>query len=158
MFRVPFIDHWEVVITGKGFINELAKAHDSELSAQDAVADVLQTEFTMGPSIKYDPYHVGVIGTTMTRNLAARFDDIYDEISAVSEEVIRDGSFSGDSEEGMCTALSMVCLLILFITQDWVSVPVFAAVSNIITRTSNRFFVGLPLCSYNLDRLGTYYK
>lgn len=90
MFRVPFLDHWEVVVTSKKIINELAQAHDNDLSAIDAVADVLQTEFTMGPSIKYDQYHVGVIGSTMTRNLVARFDDVYDEIACSCEDVIRD--------------------------------------------------------------------
>lgn len=88
MFRVPFLDHWEVVVSGKKYINELAQAPASDLSAIDAVADVLQTEFTMGPTIKYDQYHIGVIGSAMTRNLVARFDDVYDEITSAFEEVI----------------------------------------------------------------------
>ncbi|KAG6856475.1 hypothetical protein H0H87_004054 [Tephrocybe sp. NHM501043] len=132
MFRVPFIDHWEVVVTGKKYINELAQARDDDLSVQDAVADVLQTEFTMGPPIKYDQYHVGVIGLTMTRNLAARFDDVYDEIASASDDFIQ-GKTTDDSEE-------------------WVSVPVFEAIGNIITRTSSRLFVGRPLCN-NADYL-----
>ncbi|KAF8961742.1 cytochrome P450 [Flammula alnicola] len=126
MFRVPFLDHWEVVVTGKKFINELAQAHDDDLSVTDAVADVLQTEFTMGASIKYDQYHVGVIGSTMTRNLVARFDDVYDEIACACEDVIHDRTKEDSAE--------------------WVSVPVFDAVIRIIARTGNRLFVGLPLC------------
>jgi hypothetical protein len=59
MFRVPFLDHWEVVVSGTQLVNELSKASDDDLSVIDAVADVLQTEFTMGESIKYDQYHVG---------------------------------------------------------------------------------------------------
>ncbi|KAG6909195.1 hypothetical protein DXG01_001709 [Tephrocybe rancida] len=126
MFRVPFIDHWEVVVTGKKLINELAQAHDDDLSVIDAVADVLQTEFTMGASIKYDQYHVGVIGSTMTRNLVARFDDVYDEIASACEDVIQERA-KGESGE-------------------WISVPAFDAVINVIARTGNRLFVGLPLC------------
>lgn len=30
---------------------------------------------------------------------------------------------------------------------EWVSVPVFDAVLNVIARTGNRLFVGLPLCT-----------
>ncbi|KAG6808415.1 hypothetical protein H0H92_004233 [Tricholoma furcatifolium] len=128
MFRVPFLDHWEVVVTGKKYINELAQAHDDDLSVIDAVADVLQTEFTMGPSIKYDQYHVGVIGSTMTRNLVARFDDVYDEIACAFEDVISERG-KGESTE-------------------WVSIPAFDAVINVVARTGNRLFVGLPLCRH----------
>ncbi|KAG6887515.1 hypothetical protein C0995_014711 [Termitomyces sp. Mi166 len=128
IFRVPFLDHWEVVVTGKKLINELAQARDDDLSVIDAVADVLQTEFTMGPSIKYDQYHVSVIGSTMTRNLVARFDDVYHEISCAFEDVIRSKEVGDDYE--------------------WVSVPAFDAVINIVARTGNRLFVGLPLCRH----------
>ncbi|KAF8904069.1 cytochrome P450 [Gymnopilus junonius] len=54
----------------------------------------------------------------MTRNLVARFDDVYDEITCACEEVFT----------------------------EWVSVPVFDAVIHIVARTGNRLFVGLPLC------------
>ncbi|KAJ7250589.1 cytochrome P450 [Mycena rebaudengoi] len=126
MFRVPFLDHWEVVLSGTQLINELSKASDDDLSVIDAVADVLQTEFTMGPSIKYDQYHVGVIGSTLTRNLVALFDDVYDEIAISCEEVM--------AAKGQKKA------------DGWVSVPLFDTVIDIIARTGNRLFVGLPLC------------
>ncbi|KAG6856473.1 hypothetical protein H0H87_004052 [Tephrocybe sp. NHM501043] len=132
VFRVPFLDHWEVVITGKKYINEIAQARDDDLSVNDPVAEVLQTEFTMGASIKHDRYHVGVIGSTMTRSLVSRFGDIYDEISSACEDAIQDQGKS-DSE-------------------GWVSVPAFDAVINIVARTSTRLFVGLPLCR-NADYL-----
>ncbi|KNZ74014.1 hypothetical protein J132_08668 [Termitomyces sp. J132] len=124
MFRVPFLDHWEVVVTEKKFINELAQAQDKDLSVIDAVADVLQTEFTMGHSIKYDQYHVGVIGSTMTRNLVARFDDVYDKISCACKDTIHYKDMRN---------------------YDWVSIPAFEATLNIVSRTGNRLFVGLPL-------------
>lgn len=131
-------------MSGTKFINELAQAHDDDLSVIDAVADVLQTEFTMGPSIKYDQYHVGVIGSTMTRNLIARFDDVYDEISSACEDVLSDRN-KGDCR--MVKLPSVECLTDhVFAAAEWISVPAFDAVIQIVTRTGNRLFVGLPLC------------
>jgi hypothetical protein len=132
-------------VTSKKFINELAQAHDDELSATDAVADVLQTEFTMGPSIKYDQYHVGVIGSTMTRNLIARFDDVYDEIACSCEDVIRDRT-KGDCRVIKLHSSGFVTNNTFFVAVEWISVPAFDAVIQIIARTGNRLFVGLPLC------------
>ncbi|KAJ7695419.1 cytochrome P450 [Mycena rosella] len=126
MFRVPFLDHWEVVVSGTQLVNELSKASDDDLSVIDAVADVLQTEFTMGESIKYDQYHVGVIGSTLTRNLVAQFDDVYDEIAVSCEDVME---AKGEKK-----------------ADGWVSVPLFDTVIDIVARTGNRLFVGLPLC------------
>lgn len=41
---------------------------------------MFQTDYTMGPPLHYDPYHNSTIRTSLTRNIAPRFDDIRDEI------------------------------------------------------------------------------
>lgn len=140
-------------MTSKKIINELAQAHDDDLSVIDAVADVLQTEFTMGPSIKYDQYHVGVIGSTMTRNLVARFDDVYDEIACSCEDVIRDRT-KGDCRVTKLHSSRFVTNNTFFVAVEWISVPAFDAVIQIIARTGNRLFVGLPLCTFFFWQIG----
>ncbi|KAJ3859187.1 cytochrome P450 [Lentinula novae-zelandiae] len=123
LFRVPFLDHWEVVVSDPKLIKDLAYASNEELSAIDAVADVLQTEFTMGHSIKYDRYHINVIGSTLTRNLVPCFMDIHDELTSAFIDVLPSQRMD-----------------------DWVQVVLFDAVMDIVARTGNRLFVGLPLC------------
>ncbi|KAG6856477.1 hypothetical protein H0H87_004056 [Tephrocybe sp. NHM501043] len=129
MFRVPFLDHWEVVITGKQFITELGQAPDDDLLVS---GDIMQTEYTMGPPLFYDQYHVPIIKSTMTRNLVARFDDVYDEIVSACEDFIH-----GEGQRN---------------SEGWISVPAWDAVAHITARVTNRLFVGLPLCR-NLDYL-----
>ncbi|CAA7260277.1 unnamed protein product [Cyclocybe aegerita] len=91
-------------------------------SVLEAVAELVQLDYMIGRPIRIDPYHVAVVRTTLTRNIGIRFSDILDEISTAFSEVIPAG-------EG-----------------EWTSVPVIEAAVKIICSSSNRLFVGLPLC------------
>lgn len=37
-------------------------------------------EYTFGLSVQNDPYHISTVRSPLTRNLAAKFDDLKDEI------------------------------------------------------------------------------
>lgn len=152
---MPFIDHWEVVVSDRTLINELAQARDDQLSAEDPVADVLQTEFTMGPEVKYDQYHVQVVGRTLTRNLAARFEDVYDEIGCAFEDLVPLPAREWGSESKAGRSTSLFCDLFFLggvtlgadsCALEWTSVRAFDMVIRVIARTGNRLFVSLPLC------------
>ncbi|KAF5382325.1 hypothetical protein D9757_008448 [Collybiopsis confluens] len=121
-FKVPLPDGWHVLVSGKDMIDDIKKANDSDLSFQEAITETLQTDYTMGLAARIDPYQVDVVRTPLTRNLAAKFDDLRDEIQAAFGDEI-------SAKES-----------------EWIKVPMLFTVMKIVSRTSNRYFVGLPLC------------
>jgi len=48
----------------------------------------LESDYTLGPEIRLDPYHTEVVRSAVTGNLAACFLDIIDEIVAAFSELI----------------------------------------------------------------------
>ena len=49
---------------------------------------MIQTDYTLGPEIRLEPYHVPVVRTSLTRNIAIRFAEIKDEITAAFDDYI----------------------------------------------------------------------
>ncbi|KAJ7736199.1 cytochrome P450 [Mycena maculata] len=74
------------------------------------------------PAVSQNPYHHGVIRSSLTRNLGKCFPDIHDE---------RDRAFNET--------------LSLYGT-DWRLVPILPTILTVITRTSTRLFVGPQIC------------
>ncbi|PBK59012.1 cytochrome P450 [Armillaria solidipes] len=120
-FKVPLLDQWMIVVSGPEKINDIRKSSTEQLSFMDASVDLLQMDYTIGRSIGADPYHVDVIRGALTRNIAACFADVQDEIRAAFIDHIP-------------------------MTEDWIEVPAYQVALQIICRASNRMFVGLPLC------------
>ncbi|KAF9255979.1 cytochrome P450 [Marasmius fiardii PR-910] len=120
-FKVPLLDHWLVVVCGTKMTDDIRKAADDQLSSAEAFAEMLQTDITMGKSLRADPYQIGVILNALTKNIPARFADVHDEMKTAFSDLIPPG-------------------------EEWVKVPVLKTVLNIVCRTTNRLFVGLPLC------------
>ncbi|KAK7031683.1 cytochrome P450 monooxygenase 51 [Favolaschia claudopus] len=120
-FRIPIVDRWSVLVSGKQLIEDIANAREEELSFHKSTNEFLQTRYTLGRGCERDPYHPAVIRTSLTRNVGQRFPDLRDEI---------------------------VCSLADLIPQsdDWTPVAAYDTMLQVICRTSNRFFVGLPLC------------
>ncbi|KAJ3904615.1 cytochrome P450 [Lentinula edodes] len=121
-FKVPLPDRWEVIVSGKQMMEDIKKASDLDLSFIEAVGETMQSDYTLGLPARVDTYQVEVVRTPLTRNLAARFDDLRDEIRAAFADEIP----AKDTE--------------------WMKVPMLYTVMKIVSRTSNRYFVGLPLC------------
>lgn len=40
----------------------------------------LQLDYTLGREVTWNPYHVNVVRTSLTRNILAQFDDMYYEM------------------------------------------------------------------------------
>ncbi|KAF8574245.1 cytochrome P450 [Ramaria rubella] len=120
-FRVPKMNHWQVIVCGEKLIDELRKAPDTILSFHDAANENLATEYTMGRDVTSDPYHVEVTRTHLTRNLAQLYPAMREELVPAFEENIP-------------------------VTDDWTSVTVLEAAMKIVSRVSNRIFVGAPTC------------
>lgn len=74
--------------------------------------------------IEHRPTHETIIRRDLTRQLGVLVDDVMEEIIAGFDR------FWGND------------------TEDWKQVNVYDTVEQIIARTSNRVFIGLPLCTY----------
>ncbi|KAI0072328.1 cytochrome P450 [Panus rudis PR-1116 ss-1] len=120
-FKVPELFRWHVVVTGRKLIEDLRRAGSDELSFNEASADFIAVDFTLGPAIHQNTYHVGVIKNQLTRSIALLLPEIKDEVQAAFSDLIPP-------------------------TDDWVKVPALNTIMKIISRTSNRTFVGLPKC------------
>ncbi|KAJ7068908.1 cytochrome P450 [Mycena belliarum] len=122
MFRVALIDRWSVLVSGKQLVEEIAYAREEDLSFHQSTNEFLQTGYTLGRGIERDPYHPTVIRTSLSRNVGNRFPDVRDEI--------------------VCSLSELLPLT----DDEWMAVPAYDTMMQVICRTSNRFFVGLPLC------------
>ncbi|KAK0230002.1 cytochrome P450 [Armillaria nabsnona] len=118
IYKVPLLDSWTVVVSGAERINDIRKASVEELAPFARTEDA---DYTFGSFTRLDPYHIGVIRGALTRNIASCFADVQDEIKAAFNDNIP-------------------------ITEDWVEIPAYDTIVQIVCRVSNRMFVGLPLC------------
>ncbi|KAL1748267.1 cytochrome P450 [Schizophyllum fasciatum] len=122
-FRVPLMDSWTVVVSGRRLIDELRAAREDELSFRHAAEEVFQMKYTFGLTLDHHNSALKVVQSDVTRNIGSSFADIYDEIETAFDDVIafNDG-------------------------EDFCTVNAHDAVMPIVNRVGNRYFVGLPLC------------
>ncbi|KAH8828952.1 cytochrome P450 [Flagelloscypha sp. PMI_526] len=122
VFKIYTSLGWQLYAGGHARLADAKKAADDELSAQFGINDAFQAEFTMGPEVAWDPNHsIAAIRGPLTRNIAK----IYPEMR----------------EETIASATDHIPL-----TEDWTEVPVVDVLMRMVSRISNRVFVGLPLC------------
>ncbi|CAK5266785.1 unnamed protein product [Mycena citricolor] len=122
VFRIPRRWRWDYVVTGPQRIKEVSGAPSEVLSFNDGSGETIQAKYTMGADLLNNAYHALAVRTSLTRNLGKVFPEVRDEIECAIDEV--------------------------FALQDdeWKLVPVMSSLMKVVARTSNRLFVGLPLC------------
>ena len=99
-------------------------------------------KYSVGSRTNDEPFHITAVRSPVTRNLVSRFDDIRDEIVESFKEYIPLTEGKLEQKEAYTNGyLSHIYL-------DWTSVPAYDTLMHIVCRTSNRYFVGLPLCEY----------
>jgi cytochrome P450 len=104
-------------------INWIINQPDNVLNADETHKDSLQSDYTFpNPHVVTQPLHHDTIRSDLTRQLGALTTDIMDELAAAFDEI-----WGSD-------------------TTEWKEVCPFETMKVIIGRTSNRIFVGLPLC------------
>ena len=87
--------------------------------------DNLQTDYTFSdPVIVRHAHHEQIVKTDLTRQLGNLTSGIMDELGAGFDETWG------------------------FDASNWKEIGVFTNMMRIIARTSNRIFVGLPLCTF----------
>ncbi|TFK29185.1 cytochrome P450 [Coprinopsis marcescibilis] len=125
-FKIPTLmtgDRWLIVVSGKQMIEEVRKAPEDKLSFKEVGFELIQTDYVFGSkAARVDPYHIEVVRGPMTRGFPSRFADIKDEIVE---------SFTDHMPAK---------------PDEWTRIAVSDALLPIVARTSNRLFVGLPLC------------
>ncbi|EAU81533.2 cytochrome P450 [Coprinopsis cinerea okayama7 len=125
VFKVPTImtaNRWLIVGAGADVADEFKRASEEELSFYDATFELFQRDFILGdlgPPVRKNRYHIDVIRGPLTRGLPLRFEDLKDEI---------------ETSVGVFIPL----------TEDWAPIQVYGKLLHIVSRTTNRIFVGLP--------------
>jgi hypothetical protein len=156
------MDRWMVVLTGPELVEELRKIPDDKLSFDHAMRDVcilyylfpidtidlhvrkntqiLQVKYTFGIEAQTHPYHVNVLQGQLKRKLGDIFPDIHREICQTFEEILH------ASELGEHYFLTVLRIRSNCNPIGWAGIPAYSAVMKATCRTSNRVFVGLPVC------------
>ncbi|KAF7345271.1 Cytochrome P450 [Mycena sanguinolenta] len=130
-FKVALANRWLVLLSGQRLIEDIRKADDS-LSFADSAKVMLQSEYTIGYEQLHDPFQMNVVRTALTRNIAACFPVIREEIAAAFEDLIP-------------------------AKDEWISVPAMQTILPIVTRVSNRVFIGLLCRDPDYIKLTTQY-
>jgi hypothetical protein len=111
-------------------VNWIINQPDHVLSVEEPHIESLQSDYTFSdPYIVRNPTHHMVISRDLTRQLGNLTEDIFDELATSIDEQL-----GSDSTQ-------------------WKEVSVFETVMQVVARTSNRIFVGLPLCKLVPDNL-----
>ncbi|KAJ6487829.1 cytochrome P450 [Mycena sanguinolenta] len=130
-FKVALANRWLVLLNGRTLIDDFRKADDS-LSVAEATNSTLHLEHTMGHEQHHDSYQIAVIRSAMTRNIGACFPVIRGEVVAAFEDLIP-------------------------AKDDWISVPAMQTILPIVSRVSNRFFIGLECRDPDYIKITTQY-
>ncbi|KAH8686129.1 cytochrome P450 [Tricladium varicosporioides] len=121
-FILPGLDR-SMLLVPASQIKWIVDQADSVLDSGAMQREVLQSDWTLlDPLMAQNPIHEGVVRRDLTRSLSGLIPEIVEEL----EGAISDGWGSD--------------------TQRWNDVVVFETMMKVVARTSNRIFVGSPLC------------
>jgi len=100
----------------------------------EPMTEFLQPEYTLNLLNIKDEYHTDVIRSKLTRNIAATFSEVREELIMAMDDLI-------PTHE-----------------DEWVKVPILESLQRVICRATNRIFVGVPLCrDYDYQTLNLTY-
>ncbi|KAH9066646.1 cytochrome P450 [Lactarius vividus] len=119
VFKIAAFRRWMVLASGPELVEDIRKAPDDVLSVK---ASMTEFEYTLGLLETDSGYHTGIIRSKLTRNIEVIFQDVRDELIRSLDASI---PVHGD---------------------DWLKVPVLETIQRVVCATSNRVFVGSPLC------------
>ncbi|KAF8736329.1 hypothetical protein AX14_000503 [Amanita brunnescens Koide BX004] len=120
-FKLPTMTKWMIVASGSRYVDDIRNASEEYLSLHEALIQIESLDLTIGPEIHH-PFHINVVRNALTRNIRPKFADVQDEISAAFADYIH-----SDKEN------------------EWIKVKAYSTMMDIVSRSSNRVFVGLPL-------------
>ncbi|KAH8103294.1 cytochrome P450 [Cristinia sonorae] len=121
LFKIAMADQWLVVVAGHSQLEELKQMTDDQISSYGGIDELLSATYILGSEVVANPYHMPLVHAKLTRNLSEFHGTIKEEMWTAFDDIV------GSSDE-------------------WTSLPALETVLAIVARTSNRVFVGLPLC------------
>ncbi|KZT23027.1 cytochrome P450 [Neolentinus lepideus HHB14362 ss-1] len=122
-FKVPILDRWMVVVSGKKLSDELRAAPDDIFSLDLALVDMLHLDFVFGTKVYLNPIHTTLIQTKMTKSIQALTPELHDECITAFEQYMP-----------------------LTDSKEWTAIPCLETGRQLSTRINNRILVGAPLC------------
>ncbi|KAJ6262045.1 hypothetical protein Dda_2848 [Drechslerella dactyloides] len=122
VFQVAMLERMLVVVTTQELINEVSNADPAELSFYSTIDSDFQVTYTMSRPVLNHVWHLPYIQDKLTKKLMKSIDLMQDEI------VNACGLFLGHTKG------------------ETIQVNVMETFLDILTRLSNRYFVGKPLC------------
>jgi len=122
IFKIAFFKRWAVIASGPELIEDVRKAPDDILSIDEPLRELIQSDYTLRFLDMNSIYHRGVVRSKLTRDIAATFDQVQDELPGALRDCIPD------------------------VGDEWVKVSIIPTVQRLICRLSSRVFVGAPLC------------
>jgi len=121
-FRIATLQGEYVIISSREQVAEYIRANDDVLHMLEAADDQQQIQWTMGYGVTFRPYHSSVVRTKVTKCLETKVPVMAAEMqSSFTRHIGSPGDFTP------CTLYEIIALTI--------------------AATSNRVFVGEPLCS-----------
>ncbi|CAL1702454.1 unnamed protein product [Somion occarium] len=124
MFKIAQLDRWLVIVTSPELIEELRKLPEDAVNFMQAAADTIETRYTFGPVVHYDPFFVGITQAHLTKHLDDIFPEIQEEVMVAFNDLISN------------------------VTEEWTQVPALSVAQQVVSRASSRTFVGLPMCRH----------
>ncbi|KAJ7100090.1 cytochrome P450 [Mycena belliarum] len=118
-FKIALANRWVVILNGPTLIEDLRKAPDDSISLAEGTNSMLHLEHTLGYEQHHDPFQVPVVRTTLTRNIGVCFPLVHDEVVAAFEDLV--------PVKGA----------------EWTAVPAMQTILPVVSRVSNRLFIGL---------------
>ncbi|KAJ7030452.1 cytochrome P450 [Mycena alexandri] len=125
LFTFAQVGQWVVVVKAKEHVKDFYNAPEDVLSMEVAAEELLQLHHLVGRQFCDETYHIAAIKTSLNQNLADILPNLVDEVVCGYIDVL-------DSQLGS--------------GHDWKPVRALDTFTRIICRSSNRVFVGLPLC------------
>ncbi|KAH9992079.1 cytochrome P450 [Russula vinacea] len=122
LFKIAGFRRWMVLAAGSGPIEDVRRAPDDVLCFVEAMKDSLQTEYTLDILNPKDTYSTDVIRSKLSRDISVIFNEVREELIMAMDDLIP------------------TC------EDKWVKVPILQTLQRVLCRTTNRIFVGVPLC------------
>jgi len=136
LFKLANFRRWMVLASGSELIDDIKRAPDDVLSRRGLFIETLQSEYTIDILNPKDEYSKEIIRSKFTRDIASAFKEAQEELIMAMDDLIPASE------------------------HKWVKVPFPETAQRVICRTTNRVFVGVPLCrdqeyqNLNLSFLG----
>ncbi|KAJ7756492.1 cytochrome P450 [Mycena maculata] len=125
LFTFAQVGQWVVVVKAKEFVQDYYNAPEDVLSMEIAAEELLQLHYTVGRQFCHEIYHISAIKTSLNQNLTDVLPKMVDEIVRGYADVVAPQLADGS---------------------EWTPIRALDTFTRIICRSSNRIFVGLPLC------------